>query len=215
MGGNNSNLKKALVEEYNRVNKSGNEYLVLHDLLNFNLPNLIQLNLTHIGVLFVIDRSLDGKYTLEKLMGFFELCGERARLYRAHEFQAQIHGFCALQLWNCVASREGKDKFESWFCHLIQESEAVCQGVKGRIGRGEFVSRDTIQDLYEVLSVFENHGMDFQSFFDLLQRVGEEKGAMDLENESLDDYAPLEVLRDFSSSYILGFREGLNLDALE
>jgi len=206
-------LKKALVDEYNRVKKAERDFLVLHDLLNFNMPNLIQLQLTHIGVLFVMDSTYDGKYTLDKLLAFSELCAERARFYRPHEFQAQIQGYCALQLWNCVASKEGKETFEGWFTNLIRESEQVCY-LDGHPGI-EFTSRDTIQTVYEILNISEKHGMDFQSFFDLLQRVGEEKGTMDLENEALDDYAPVDVLQDFSSSFILGFREGLNLDALD
>lgn len=32
------------------------------------------------------------------------------------------------------------------------------------------------------------------------------QGTMHLENEALDDYAPIDVLRDFASSFILGFR---------
>mmetsp|Transcript_17990 Transcript_17990/g.34372 ORF Transcript_17990/g.34372 Transcript_17990/m.34372 type:complete len:214 (+) Transcript_17990:62-703(+) len=213
MGANNSNLKAAVVEEYNRVQHASRQFLVLNDLLTFNMPNLVQLQLTHIGVLFVMDSDQSGQYTLEKLLAFFDLCAQHARFYRPHEFQAQIQGYCALQLWNCVASQEGKATFEAWFAKLVQESERV---YRSDVHPGpEFASRDTIQDMYEILSVSDHHGMSFQSFFDLLQRVGEEKGTMHLENEALDDYAPIDVLRDFASSFILGFREGLNLDALE
>ena len=73
----------------------------------------------------------------------------------------------------------------------------------------------TPRALRQILSVSDHHGMNFQSFFDLLQRVGEEKGRMHPDDEALDDYAPLEVLQDFATSFILGFREGLNLDVLE
>jgi hypothetical protein len=56
----------------------------------------------------------DGRYTLEKLLAFFELAAEHARFYRAHEFQAQIQGYCALQLWDAVATPDGKAMFNNW-----------------------------------------------------------------------------------------------------
>jgi len=203
MGANNSNLRQAFEDEYNRVKKDRN-YLILDNLLNFNMPNMIHLQLTHIGVLFVMDSTQDGKFTLEKLLAFSDLCAERARFYRPHEFQAQIQGYCALQLWNCVISQEGKEEFESWFTQVIRESERE-RHFDSETGT-EFISRDTIQTVHEILEVSEKHGMDFQQFFDLLQRVGEEKGTMDLENELLDDCAPLDVLQDFTSNFITGFR---------
>jgi len=33
---------------------------------------------------------------------------------------------------------------------------------------------------------------------------------MDLENEGLDDYAPIDTLQEFAASFVLGFREGLH-----
>lgn len=41
------------------------------------------------------------------------------------------------------------------------------------------------------------------------------QGSMDLENEGLDDYAPIDTLQEFAASFVLGFREGLHLDALD
>jgi len=63
------------------------------------------------------------------------------------------------------------------FGKLVLESERRLRdtgGVEEHPGE-TFASRDTIQDLYEILDIKNNHGLDFQSFFDLLQRVGEEK----------------------------------------
>ncbi|KAK3284161.1 hypothetical protein CYMTET_8184 [Cymbomonas tetramitiformis] len=124
-----------------------------------------------------------------------------------------MQGYCSLQLWNSVGTVEGRAAFETWFGKLITENEEVSYFEEHP--DVVFISRDTIQTMYEILSVSETHGMDFQSFFDLLQRVGEEKGTMDLENEALDDFAPLDVVKDFATSFINGFREGLDLESLD
>ena len=42
----------------------------------------------------------------------------------------------------------------------------------------------------------ETQGLDFQAFLDLLQRVGEEQGMLDLDDEVLDDWLPMPVIRD-------------------
>ena len=46
------------------------------------------------------------------------------------------------------------------------------------------------------LPLQETQGLDFQSFLDLLQRVGEEQGLLDLDDEILDDWLPMPVIRD-------------------
>ena len=51
--------------------------------------------------------------------------------------------------------------------------------------------------LHHVLRVQELQGTHFQGFFDLLQRVGEERGAMDLQDPDQDEWVPLEVVREF------------------
>ncbi|KAK3284156.1 hypothetical protein CYMTET_8179 [Cymbomonas tetramitiformis] len=85
MGGAGSNLKNALEEEYNRLRKK--DYLSLGELVEFHIPNLIQLEMGHLGVLFVMDNTKSGRYELDKLLTFSEVAMERAKLYRAHEFQ--------------------------------------------------------------------------------------------------------------------------------
>lgn len=42
--------------------------------------------------------------------------------------------------------------------------------------------------------------MDFQSFLDLLQRAGEERGTLELSCKQLDNWLPLDVVREFLNS---------------
>lgn len=38
-----------------------------------------------------------------------------------------------------------------------------------------FLNRDTIKTAHTILSIYETYGVDFQSYFDLMQRVAEEQ----------------------------------------
>ncbi len=53
----------------------------------------------------------------------------------------------------------------------------------------------------------DSQALDFQSFFDLLQRAGEEKGLMDLDNEELDDCLPIEVVAEFGVNMVMGMQK--------
>ena len=57
-----------------------------------------------------------------------------------------------------------------------------------------FIGVEVVKLFYEVLNIRQTHNLEFQSFFDLLQLVGEEAGIMALESEEQDDYVPLEVI---------------------
>ena len=52
----------------------------------------------------------------------------------------------------------------------------------------------------------EHHDIDFQKFLDMLQRAGEEAGVMDIEDEDLDNHAPLDVILQFIESLLFGMR---------
>lgn len=57
---------------------------------------------------------------------------------------------------------------------------------------------DTIETLHQLLRIQELHGTDFQTFFDVLQRVGEERRLMDLDDEEQDDWVPLAVVKELA-----------------
>lgn len=52
-----------------------------------------------------------------------------------------------------------------------------------RHGRQQYVGRDAVGALHQLLRVEQTQSLDFQAFFDLLQRCGEEKQLLELSNE--------------------------------
>ena len=68
-----------------------------------------------------------------------------------------------------------------------------------------FISRYTLLHLFEILNVKATHGVEFQMFFDLLQRVAEEEGLMGIDNIELDDFIPLIICQNFARHFIEGF----------
>jgi len=68
----------------------------------------------------------------------------------------------------------------------------------------EFLGRDTIQTLHDILKIQDAYGYDFQTFFDLMQRTGEEMNIMALEDEDLDDAVPKVVVSIFINKFISG-----------
>lgn len=47
----------------------------------------------------------------------------------------------------------------------------------------QYVGRDAVAALHQLLRVAQTQSLDLQAFFDLLQRCGEERGLMELSNE--------------------------------
>lgn len=151
----------------------------------------------------------DGRFTLAKLKEFVVLCAERAKLYKPHEFFAQVHAHCTLCLWLSVSGggTKGRASFQEWFTQLLRENSSpeVPTEDSPKGPGGDFLGRDTIKTLHRVLNVQSTHGLDFQAFFDLLQRAGEERDLMNPEDEALDEFVPAVVVHDFAGTFIRGF----------
>jgi hypothetical protein len=88
-------------------------------------------------------------------------------------------------------------------CTLLLESSPERRRF-WRHGAQQYVHVDTLEVLHHLLRVQELQGCGFQAFFDLVQRVGEERGAMDLRDEGQDEWAPLAVVRDFVAGAFKG-----------
>ncbi len=55
--------------------------------------------------------------------------------------------------------------------------------------------------------VQDTQGMDLQMFFDVLQRTAEELGLLAADDESLDDWVPLRVLRQLMTGIVGGMQK--------
>lgn len=69
----------------------------------------------------------------------------------------------------------------------------------------KFIDRNTLRLLYEILNVKLTHGINFQSFYDLMQLVSENLESTDREVESVDDYLHISVMDLFCKNFIRGF----------
>lgn len=57
----------------------------------------------------------DGRFTLDELLSFVDLARQRSRCYQPYEFQAQMQGYCTLQLWKTTSLGGGSEKFVDWW----------------------------------------------------------------------------------------------------
>ena len=58
--------------------------------------SLLQLDLTHLGTMFVLDRDHDGQISLDDLMKFATFCASKGKDCQPHEFQLQVFFHCCL-----------------------------------------------------------------------------------------------------------------------
>lgn len=60
------------------------------------------------------DRDKDGCFSMADISDMLELGRLRARAYQAHEFAAQLSGYCTLQLWRAMSADGGRADFVDW-----------------------------------------------------------------------------------------------------
>lgn len=197
-------IKPLISSEFFRVKtEASRDYLKLSEVLKIRAPEDISINFYHISTLFKLDGDKDGRFTLVDLEEYASFCDSKQKEYKAHELQAMLQGACTLILWQSVCTEEGQNDFEAWIGRLLYENEPV-EEFECKPGI-PFISKYTMLHLFEILNVKATHGIEFQMFFDLLQRVAEEAGLMGIENSELDDFVPLAVCQNFSRHFIEGF----------
>merc|ERR1712151_1349151 len=69
-----------------------------------------------------------------------------------------------------------------------------------------FMSRDAVMTLYELLQPYQiSSHIDQQGFLDMMQQIGENMGLMSLHVEDLDDWVPVEVVKNWVKSFIAAY----------
>jgi hypothetical protein len=108
-----------------------------------------------------------------------------------------------------VCSKEGEQIFTNWIKTLLIETQ-INQNENDEDDEEnpdptKYIDRSTLNLLYEVLNVKLTHGINFQSFFDLMQLASEQMGLMQNDYESMEDFLHIEVLNIFCKNFIRGF----------
>jgi hypothetical protein len=199
--------QKWIAEEFNNIKKEktnpierDNDYLTLEDVMKFKPPRETPLDMSHLGTLFVMDKQKDGKFDLKELSSFVALYHEHQANDRGTaDFLKEFQGYCTLQMWNFVAKPDGRKAWVNWFCSLLVD-DAHCS----------FVHRDAVKLVHQILNVRRAYGVDFQNFFNLLQRAAIEQNLMPSlqdapDREQLEECVPMQIIRKFASDFIEGF----------
>lgn len=200
MGAQNSNLRKSIEDEFSsRIARTGRDWLRLGDILDLQLPHCgWTIDLAHLGVLFVLDKEHDGRFTLPNVLDMLELGREQSRLHQPYELAAQMSGFCTLQMWQALSREGGVPSFVEWLCKLLQgpPAHAVLRKYPGK----GFVNRKSLRLLHRILDVQGFQQMGFERFFEKLQCHAEADGEMDPIDELLDDWVPLSTFKVLAKS---------------
>lgn len=194
-------------EEFRRVLKknSSKHHLTLQHVLSFRTTGFsLPVDISHLGVLWVLDRNHDGKITLDELYGLLDFCREHGAKYPTYEQENNVRALCTIKLWEDVGKgSEGKEAFVNWISNLLVENSSERRRF-WRYGAHQYIHVFTLEILHKLLKIQEVLGIGFQAFVDVLQRVGEEQKLMDLCDEEQDDWVPLSVVKEFASSTYLG-----------
>lgn len=113
-----------------------------------------------------------------------------------------VQGFCTLQLLKAAGSVQRRGAVLDWILALVAESSAV-QRPPSHPGAA-FIAAEGLRPLFELLDLPDTQGLVFEDFWDLLQRLGEEQGALPLEDPELDGLVPVESLRLFLDQMLDG-----------
>lgn len=141
----------------------------------------------------------DGKIALEDVLTFVEFCRHELRhsTVSSLDSSSTLQGYCSLRLWQALCASDGHEAFANWICAMLTENSPDRRRF-WRYGTQMYLHVDTLEAFHTLLRAQDAVGTDRQSFYDLLQRVGEEKKLMDVKDEELDDWVPVGVIREFA-----------------
>ena len=170
-------------------------------LLRFRPFPGLPIDFSHLAVLYCLDQSHSGRPTLNDLIEFLAFCESKQREFGRSEFQSRLEGLCMMK-FVFDSGLHGSEFLADWICKLVIANKP-CVAVDSAPGL-VYVHRDSIFPLYSSLKPYFPLEVEFTEFFDSLQLRAENLGLLELEEESLDNYIPIPVLRAFSFTVIKG-----------
>eukprot|EP00761_Pharyngomonas_kirbyi_P002261 gb/GECH01002265.1/.p1 GENE.gb/GECH01002265.1/~~gb/GECH01002265.1/.p1 ORF type:complete len:217 (+),score=56.87 gb/GECH01002265.1/:1-651(+) len=204
MGNITHNIRNHVIDEFNKVKEEPErDFLMVDEAMKLEGLDGMKINPRLLAVLFAMDRDRDGRFTLDDVLGFAEWAGAVTQGCRDGDVEQEVHAHCTLFLYREAIASQGRDQFVNWFSELMAESgeTVILESYPGR----SFLPQDSAASMHTALAIQESFGIDVQAFFDLLQRVGEERGLLRLDDENLDEVVPVEVVDEFSGQFIDGF----------
>eukprot|EP01124_Arcella_intermedia_P017685 TRINITY_DN24501_c0_g1_i1.p1 TRINITY_DN24501_c0_g1~~TRINITY_DN24501_c0_g1_i1.p1 ORF type:complete len:235 (-),score=51.77 TRINITY_DN24501_c0_g1_i1:49-753(-) len=185
------------------VSKNGQDklFLILSDIQKFKQPPNadITLDCTHLGTLFAIAKTKDGRFYCDEIIDFVHLYFERqAQKTNTVDIVKEFQGYCTLQLWNYVNRKGGKEKFVEWFGLLLSRGNTT--KIPG--SKNKYVGRAAVKSLHEIFSITKSYGVEQSTSFSTMYTVAKEKNWID-SNHS--DFLPIQVLEFFGTEFIEGF----------
>ena len=191
----------------------------------------------HLGVLFVLDSGKSGRFTLTDVKSFAHWCAKNIPKNVAEEsFQQEVQCQAVLQLWRACSDVSNPFEFVAkWFLDILYKSDQKKNYTAGEESpcytghpttptttksgnhsqeddpldvEGFHFRRSHIELLYQLCSVSECYGLDFQSFYNLFLVTSlndEDPAASNLLTGSHDKNISYDVVltfvRQFVSSY--------------
>lgn len=156
----------------------------------------------HLGTLFMLDQTKDGRFYFDEIMDLAATYSERlAADTGSVNFVKDFQGYCTLYMWSVVSKPDGQKNFVNWFASLFS------QGMVTYLGPNQepCIPQDAVKILHRLLQIDKTYGLDFLPFFDLMQRVAEEMRLITVDDEQYDYVVPVAVTRIFATEFISGF----------
>eukprot|EP00727_Mastigamoeba_balamuthi_P002527 m51a1_g12271 hypothetical protein (200) ;mRNA; f:215703-216436 len=148
-------------------------HLVLDELLAVQPPREHPIDLAHLGTLYAVDTDKNGRFEEPEMVEFVKFYVTFRSNERSVDVDAKFQGYCTLRLWNDLAKPSGVDNFVKWIVHLAEENNGLVE-FEDRPGE-RFVSSDSVRAIHRVLNMRAALGVDFQTFFDLMQNYAEDE----------------------------------------
>ena len=153
-----------------------------------------------------LDEDKDGKFTRKDFSRLAKIIEDKEKEYKRFEFSAMIQAYFTLAMWKRVCSEQGESDFVAWIKKLVINNNEKIEDESDEDTENpdpmKYVDRTNLKMLYDVLNVKTTHGIDFQSFFELMKITSDD---MEEEGTANEEFVLISVLDFFCVNFIRGF----------